>query len=399
MTMEKSKTSNESLISDDEYGLVMDMMAIPGSSGSEEKVVEYVIKTLENNGISREWIITDDSHHKVLHSGNTGNLILKFPGTHGGARRLLSAHMDTVPLCVGSKPIKQGRKISALGSSTALGADNRAACAVLLKTAIEVTKQNLDHPPLTFCWFIQEETGLKGSGAVTKNDLGNPELGFNWDGGKANSVVVGATGAYRIKIEITGLASHAGSAPEKGVSAIVIASRAIAKLEENGWHGKISKGDQTGTSNIGFISSGDATNVVPDRASLKVEARSHNPEFREQIVNEIQTAFKKAVDSVRNISGQSGEILFEATADYESYRLDLNEPSVQIASQAIENIGASREYVIADGGLDSNSLYLKGIPAVTLGVGQMNPHTLAESLNLDDYDLACRIALLIATGR
>ena len=98
-------------------------------------------------------------------------------------------------------------------------------------------------------------------------------------------------------------------------------------------------------------------------------------------------------------SGQSGEILFEATADYESYRLDLNEPSVQIASQAIENIGASREYVIADGGLDSNSLYLKGIPAVTLGVGQMNPHTVAESLNLDDYDSACRIAFLIATGR
>ena len=105
MAIEDSKTLNESLIGDDEYRLVMDMMAIPGASGSEDKVAEYIIKTLEKNGISKEWITTDDSHNKVLGSGNTGNLILKLPGTHGGARRLLSAHMDTVPLCVGSKPI------------------------------------------------------------------------------------------------------------------------------------------------------------------------------------------------------------------------------------------------------------------------------------------------------
>ena len=57
--------------------------------------------------------------------------------------------------------------------------------------------------------------GLQGSQRVSKASLGNPRLAFNWDGGGAARLVVGATGAYRMLFEVGGVASHAGGAPER----------------------------------------------------------------------------------------------------------------------------------------------------------------------------------------
>ena len=51
-------------------------------------------------------------------------------------------------------------------------------------------------------------------------------------------------------IHVTGVASHAGSAPEDGASAIAIASLAIAQLHRDGWHGRIEKNGRCGTSNV-----------------------------------------------------------------------------------------------------------------------------------------------------
>ncbi|MFO0884591.1 MAG: peptidase dimerization domain-containing protein [Pirellulales bacterium] len=118
-------------------------------------------------------------------------------------------------------------------------------------------------------------------------------MAFNWDGGAPEKLTVGATGGYRMAITISGLASHAGIAPEKGVSAITIASIAIADLAANGWLGLVKKGKKNGTSNIGYIHGGEATNVITDLVTLKAEARSHDPAFREKIVANIQKAFQR----------------------------------------------------------------------------------------------------------
>ena len=46
------------------------------------------------------------------------------------------------------------------------------------------------------------------------------------------------------------------------MSAIAIASLAISQLQEDGWHGQIAKGKRRGTSNVGYIHGGGATNVT-----------------------------------------------------------------------------------------------------------------------------------------
>src|SRR3990172_10707053 len=146
-----SKRSTNNLVSDAEaLRLVMDMMAIPGRSGEEAAVAEFIRGQLRGAGVAPSQLKSDDAHRRSPIGGQIGNLVLKLPGTVRGPRRMLSAHIDTVPICVGSRPVRKGRRIISANKSTGLGADDRSGAAVLLATVLAVLRFKLPHPPLTF---------------------------------------------------------------------------------------------------------------------------------------------------------------------------------------------------------------------------------------------------------
>ena len=376
----------------------MQLMAIPGKTGQEREVADCIIQHLRDAGAPAAAVKTDNAHRRTPVPGQIGNLALRLPGTTRGPRRLLSAHLDTVPICVGSQPVRKGNVVRSANPCSGLGADNRAGCAVLLSAAIEILTRQLPHPPLTFCWFVQEETGLNGSRHLTKSLLANPQLAFNFDGGSPTKLTIGATGGYRMLIEIEGIASHAGGAPEAGVSAIAIAALAVADLQRNGWHGDINKEGKHGTSNVGYIVGGEATNVVTDHVKLKAEARSHDPKFRKRIVREFEAAFRRAAGEVRNVKGVCGKVKIDSQLNYESFLLKPSEPCVQIAEQAVRAIGHEPQRAITNGGVDANWLTAHGLPAVTLGAGQKNQHMVSELLDVAEFEAACRIGLRLATA-
>lgn len=376
---------------------VKKMMSIPGKSCQEKEVAEYITGLLLEAGVPKSAIQMDSTHKVSPAGGEVGNLIVKLKGTKKGPRRLLMAHIDTVPLCVGSRPVRQGDVIVARDSHTALGADNRAGASVVLTAILEILRQDLPYPPLTLFWPVQEEIGLLGARHVSLSKLGHPQLCFNWDGSDPEAITIGATGDYAIHIEVEGLASHAGVHPERGVSAIAIAGRAIADLVENGWHGLIVKGKNTGTSNIGFVEAGEATNVVTPRLIMRAEARSHDPKFRSRIVKEYQSAFERAAKAIKNDEGKTGSVNFSADLKYESFRIQESEPVVQAALTATQAIGLTPETKISNGGLDANWLSARGLPTVTMGCGQQNVHTVDEALRIDSYLHACQVGLILAT--
>ena len=199
-------------------------------------------------------------------------------------------------------------------------------------------------------------------------------------------------------LRVEGIPSHAGVAPEWGVSAIAIAAVAIADLHRNGWHGSIVKGRKKGTSNIGIMEGGNATNVVTDKVFIRAEARSHDAAFRRRIVREIERAFQRAVKEVRNAAGKTGAIDFDGQLDYESYKLPANDPSVLAAEEVLRSMGEKPQRAIADGGLDANWFNVRGISMVSLGCGQRNAHMLNEELDLANFYQACRVALRLATA-
>ncbi len=227
--------------------------------------------------------------------------------------------------------------------------------------------------------------------------IGHVDRAFNFDGGKIEKLTIGAIGGERMSIKLIGIPAHAGVAPEKGASAIVMAARAIADLDARGWLGKVVQDGGVGTANIGVINGGDATNVITPEITLRAEARSHDATMRTRIVGEIRAAMERAAAAVTTDDGRSGKLEFESVVDYESFKLADDHPSTAAAMVALRHFGREPFAEVSNGGLDANCLFHHGIEAVTLGCGQHNIHTAEERLMIPDYLDACRVATWLIT--
>ncbi|MEM6470717.1 MAG: M20/M25/M40 family metallo-hydrolase [Planctomycetota bacterium] len=369
------------------------LTAIEGRSGQEAAVAEHISQILIEAGLDKRNIRFDGAETRTRLKGDCGNLIVELPGTDSDRpSTLLSAHMDTVPVCLGSRPVVEGDYVIS-DSETGLGADNRSGCCAVLTAAVERLRSGIeDLAPAKLLFTIQEEVGLEGARHLDVSSLGQIDRAINFDGGNVDKLTTGAIGGERMEIQITGLPAHAGLAPQEGISAIVIAAKAIASLDEQKWLGRVEKESGKGTSNVGVIQGGEATNVVTPELFLKAEARSHQAEFRTEIVRNIREAFEQAASQVTNDSGVTGSVTFESHVDYESFRLDDDDPSVVAAEKCLKAIGREPFRAVANGGLDANWLFRHGIHAVTIGCGQLNIHTADEKLFIPDYLDACRLA-------
>jgi tripeptide aminopeptidase len=386
---------------------LMRFLKVEGITGKEAAVGRELRAALQESGVPAEAIRLDDANTRIPVPTETGNLIVDLPGKgamHNQPRIMFMTHMDTVPLCAGAKPKLKGRKI-VNEAKTALGGDNRCGCGVLVTLAAELAKQNLDHPPITLLFCVREESGLYGARYVKTSELGAPTMAFNFDGGSASNVVIGAVGADRWEVEIFGRASHAGVAPERGISSTMILALALADVKAGGWFGKVAKRKQLGTSNVGPVTggegrpAGDATNVVTDYVHVRGESRSHDGKFFREITKAYKAAFEKAAKRVTNADGKSGKVKFKAETDYYPFRMKESLPVVKRAVAAVSGIGGQPNVRSANGGLDANWMVRHGVPTVTFGAGQNEPHTVDEWINLDEYDRACALAVRLATMR
>jgi len=384
---------------------LMRFLAIEGVTGKEAAIGRELAAALKEAGVPPSAISLDDANTKIPVPTETGNLIVNLPGRgtmHNQPRIMFMTHMDTVPLCAGAKPAIKGRKIVNT-VKTALGGDNRTGCGVLVTLAAELAKQKLDHPPITLMFCVREESGLWGARFVDKEDIQNPVMAFNYDGGSASNIIVGAVGADRWEVEIFGRASHAGVAPERGISSTMILALALAEVQKGGWFGKVVKGKNLGTSNVGPVTggegrpAGDATNVVTDYIHVRGECRSHDAKFFPQITAAYKAAFENAAKKVKNTDGKTGKVKFRKQTDYHPFRMKDSLPVVQRAIEAVTANGGKPNVRTANGGLDANWMVRHGIPTVTFGAGQNEAHTVDEWINLDEYERACALALKLAT--
>lgn len=378
-------------------GLIQRLLVVPGRSREEGRIQQAIRDELVAMGVAESAIEADTAHKRIPGGGEAGNLIVKLPGTRRGPRRLLMAHVDTVPICFGADPVIRGDRIVSRNPTTGLGGDDRAGVGVILTAVREILQQQLPYPPLTLLFCVQEEIGLYGARYVSVPKLGKPSLCFNFDGGAPSEICIGATGDYAIEITVHGQASHAGVHPELGVSAITIAAMAIADLQVNGWLGTIEKGKRRGTSNVGIVHGGDVTNVVTPLVTLKAEARSHDPVFRKKIVEAFEKAFVQAA-RLKSADGKTGRVEFRAELKYESFCLPTDAPVVDSVRTAIHAAGLKPSLRIGNGGLDANWMVAHGLPTVTLGCGQNQIHTVDEFLHIPSFLDGCRVALHLATG-
>jgi tripeptide aminopeptidase len=383
---------------------LMRFLAVEGVTGQEEAIGRTVVAALTEAGVPRKWVRFDEAHTRIPLPTQTGNLIVSFPGTRTGPRRLFMTHLDTVPLCAGAVPVRKGNRIVPAGN-TALGGDNRTGVACLANLLITLLDRQLPHGPLTALFTVREESGLWGARFVNRAELGDPVLGFNVDGSSPREVTVGAVGADRWEVEIRGRAAHAGVHPERGVSATLVASLALAEAHQGGWFGKVKRDGKEGTSNVGVFGgaegrpAGDATNVVTDYALLRGESRSHDLGFVGAITAAYREAFRKAAAAVTDDRSRGAKVRFQARRDYYPFRLKPDSPVVRQALAAARVAGWEAKLRISNGGLDANWTVRHKIPTVTFGAGQNNVHTTEEFVDLTNFSDACRLALALATHK
>lgn len=375
----------------------MQLMRIPGRSCHEGAVAQFIRDRLVVAGVPNEAIVHDDANNRSPAGGEIGNLIVRLPGTVRAPRRLLMAHLDTVPICEGCDPIRNGEFIESANPKTGLGADNRSGVGVVLTTALEILERKLPHPPLTLFFPIQEELGLYGSRFVRKSLLGKPQLAWNWDGRGPHRITLAAIGGNTLDVKVHGIASHAGGAPECGVSAVAIAGLAIHELVTGGWHGEVRKGRSQGTCNLAIVRGGDAVNTVTDFVHIQGECRGYDRRFRERIVAAVEQAFSRAAAAVRNDENKPGRAEVTSEVEYEAFQLDKTAACVQAADAAIRAIGLEPELITQNSALDANWMNYHGIPTANLGAGQACVHTTDEAMDIEDYERACRVALRLAT--
>jgi tripeptide aminopeptidase len=381
---------------------LMKFLAVEGVTGHEAAIAKSVSEELQSVGVPASAIRFDDANKRIPLPTETGNLIVTLPGTRSGARLLFSTHLDTVPLCAGAKPKREGDRIVTDGS-TALGGDNRTGCAMLVALVETLIKNKLPHPPITLLFTVREESGLHGARELKPAELDGAAICFNVDGKLASELLIGAVGQENWDVEIKGRASHAGVAPEKGISATLVGSVALAEAHRAGWFGKVVKPNGKGTSNVGIFGgkdgqpAGDATNVVTDYVHIKGEARSPEAAFATAICQGYREAFAKAQQEVKDADGATAEVHFESKPSYPPFHLAEDSPVVVRAKRGVEALGLTPTTVFSNGGLDANWLVKHGIPTVTIGAGQYEIHTIKEYVDLPEYAQGCRLSVLLAT--
>ena len=382
--------------------MLIRLLAIDSVTGFEAAIGAAIVDELKKVGVPASAIRYDTVHQRIKLPTEVGNLIVDLPGTKPGPRLLFSTHMDTVPLCKGAKPRREGDRIVSDGT-TALGGDNGTGCAVLIALAKTLIDYKLPHPPITMLFTVREESGLHGARELDPKDLGGATMGFNVDSTHAALLTIGAVGQQNWEVTIKGKAAHAGVAPERGISSTLVASIGLTEARRSGWFGKVEQPEGKGSSNVGIFGgkdgkpAGDATNVVTDYVHLVGEARSTDAAFAVKITEAFEAAFNKAKGEVNDADGNMAEVSFQTRTAYPPFLMSEDDPAVQRAKKAAKGMGLEPVTMVFAGGLDANWLVKHGVPTVTFGAGQAEIHTVNEYVVIPEFAQGCRLAVAIAT--
>jgi tripeptide aminopeptidase len=353
---------------------------IDSESRHEAKISKVLEKILLELGAS---VCFDGAAQKV--GGDCSNLVAKFKGTMDVPPLFLSGHMDTVLPGNGVK-VQFDNGIFTSDGTTILGGDDKSALAIIIEVMTVVKENNLSCPPVEIVFTVCEEIGLLGAKHLDLS-LMDATFGYILDSTDTQGIVTKAPSANNITIDVHGRAAHAGAAPEKGISAIYVAAKAISSL-------KLGRIDEETTCNLGKITGGMATNIVPETVQILGEARSHDLRKLKQVTDNIIAGFETAAASLRQ-EGTLPRVDIKVVQDFPNTNIAQDHPTITLARKAAENLGRKLECKTIGGGADANIFFGKGIVAGVLGTGMTDVHTLKESIALSDMENTAHLVLEI----
>ena len=360
--------------------LFLELAAIRSPPGEERPVADRVGSYLTALGL-----VWDEDGAGPVVASNAGNIYCRLPGRlEGGTAIFLCAHLDTVPPAGLIEPVVEDGVVRN-AAKTILGADNKAAVAVMLEAARRIHEGGLPHAGVELVFTVKEEVGLLGAAAFDSSRL-EAALGYVYDqAAPIGEIVVGAPWARSLELRFHGRSAHAGIAPEEGRSAIAAAARAVADL-------RLGRIDEVTTSNVGVISGGSARNVVPEWCTVTAEARSHDEATLVDLVQEMLDACAFAA-SVSDCTLEA-----EVREQYRGYRLRESDAVIRLADEALRAVGIEPTTALCGGGADANVFNGLGIPCAVLANGMAAIHSPDEHIAVADIETMVDVTLALVEG-
>ncbi len=349
----------------------LELCRIDSLSKDERAVADYIKSKI---GDKLE-IIEDATGNQI--GGNTGNLYIYVPGT--GDPIMFSAHMDTVGPVGNIEPILDDDGVIRTAGDTVLGGDDKVALAAFLEM-LELIDGIPDHRPVELVITVAEEIGLLGAYnfdvSLIKSDLGYIIDTSQPPGNAVNA----APGSEILKADFVGKAAHAGIAPEKGINALQAAARAISGM-------KLGRIDEETTANIGIMESGNATNIVPEKAHLEGEIRSHDSGKLITQKEHMTTRLRDAAEKI------GAKVKIEWKHAYAAFKIPEEAASITRLKKADDTLGLPFELLPGGGGSDGNVFNEKGLECIVLGCGMNDVHSTDENVAVKDLNDIARLVV------
>ncbi len=221
------------------------------------QVESFLAQRLKDLGANVEISAAQPAAGKMISGTLQGN---------GTKNIMLMIHYDTV---FGAGEV--ARRPFRISGSKAFGpgvADAKGGVLIILH-ALDIARERgfKGYRTLTIFFNPDEEKSSLGSREMIRKLSSRQDYVLIYEPPEADRVTVAANGLAYIHLNVKGLASHAGSAPERGRNAAVELSNQIMQLKDLG---DPTKGT---TVNWTFLQAGDRINVIPGKADATADMR------------------------------------------------------------------------------------------------------------------------------
>ena len=337
----------------DSFDYFRKLVSLPSPSQEEGPVSSFLKEEMTSFGYE----------HKEDRYGNL--LFYKNPNTK---TTIFCAHMDTVAPAVNAHLVETDDRFQTDGT-TALGADDKAALAVMLNVAKDADDN------FALLATSAEEIGLYGSSKLEKEFFSCIDIKacYVFDAQtNVGKIIASAVGKSRLTFTFIGRSAHAGFAPENGINAIMMASNFCSEL-------KMGRIEQSTTINVGSFISEGSTNVVPEIATVTLEIRSDKNRTRFALIDEMKENAKKIAERY------NGKVEIKDENLYQPYSIDQQSELFSNAIKAIEGVGLEARIESTTGGSDANNLNKIGIPTLLFSSGYFNGHAKTEYIEKKEF--------------
>lgn len=342
------------------------LVSIDSPSFHERKMADTLKGYLEELGLE----VYEDNAGEIYKS-ECGNLYGYLEGNMEGEPLLFSAHMDTVGPAIGKKAVlKEDGRIESDGT-TVLGADDLSGIVAILEAIRSLKENNIPHRAIEVLFTIAEEPYLRGSRVFDYTKIKSKEAYVLDLSGPIGGAAHIAPSIIKIEVDVKGKASHAGFAPEKGLNAIVLASKVIGSL-------KLGHIDDETTANIGIISGGLATNIVPDSCKIQGEVRSTNHEKAMKQAENIKNIF---VETIKDLGGNCEVNII--IGQY-AYAVKDDHRVIKRYEKVCNQLNIPYQLNRTFGGSDNNNFFHHGITGIVIACAMNQVHSCNEYTSVQD---------------